>query len=413
MKKYLLSLLILSSLYLLPSHALAATKPTFWQVQSIDTMKYSRDVARQYLNDPKYDDTIDAQVKVISETGATHVAIATPYDAEFVPFLDRWVKAVRKYHLNVWFRGNLAGWENWFNYPDLTPSEHTAEILEFIKNNPNIFADDDIFTSCPECENGGVGDPRQTGKVKEYRQFLISEHDAVRKVFDSLGKQITTNYYSMNADVARLVMDKDTTTSLGGIVTIDHYVATPEKLAFDIQNIAESSGGLIVLGEWGAPIPDIHGKMDEKAQADWISKSLELLVKSPFLIGLNYWTNQGSSTALWNSPQKPKEAVIALKSYYHPKAVDLTIKNTAGRPLFANINYLSRGYSTDKNGKVSLPWPGYSSEFSLQVTGYKTQTLTLTPDNKSLLLDPEQKNWWYQVHLLTYRLSQFIIHLIK
>lgn len=410
MKKFFLTLLTLFYSSTLISYAAPAR---FWQFQSIDTMKYSRDVARQYLLDYGFDDVIDQQVKAIADTGATHVAIATPYDPEFVPFLNRWVKAIRKYRLNVWFRGNLAGWENWFGYGDITPEEHTQKILEFTKSNSNLFADGDIFTSCPECENGGEGDPRRTGKVAEYRQFLISEHNQVKKAFDSQNKKIISNYYSMNADVARLIMDRDTTTALGGIVTIDHYVSTPEQLASDIQDLASRSGGLIVLGEWGAPIPDIHGKMSDQQQADWIKKTLELLVKSPNLIGLNYWTNQGSSTALWNSPDNPKAAVSILTSYYRSQPVDLVVKNTVGKPLIASVNYLKRGFTTDKNGRVSLPWPGYPSEINIISSGYHPTTSTLTTSTLTLFLDPEHKNWWYDLLLLTYRFKQSIIPFIK
>ncbi len=411
-KLFLLLTLLLFNF--LTSHSSALASPArFWQVQSIDTMKYSRDVARQYSKDYGYDSVIDAQVKVISETGATHVAIATPYDSEFVPFLDRWVKTARKYKLSVWFRGNLSGWENWFGYGDITPSEHTDKIIEFITQNQQLFADGDVFTSCPECENGGEGDPRQTGKAKEYRQFLISEHTQVKKAFNSLNKNVVTNFYSMNGDVAKLIMDRETTTALGGIVTIDHYVKNPEKLISDIKDLASKSGGLIVLGEWGAPIPDIHGKMTEKQQADWLQTALQLLSKEPSVIGLNYWTNQGSSTELWDSPQKPKEALSVLTSFYSPKSVEITIKNTTGKPLFASINYLGRGFTTDKKGKVNLPWPGYSSALSINSTGYKSLTTDLELKDLTLNLDPEQKNWWYNLRLLTYRFFKSIIPINK
>src|SRR3989304_760988 len=73
----------------------AEEKARIWPVQAIDTMKYSRDLAREKLNDPSFDAVIDEQVRIIAETGATHVAIATPYDEEFLPFLTRWVSAAR------------------------------------------------------------------------------------------------------------------------------------------------------------------------------------------------------------------------------------------------------------------------------------------------------------------------------
>jgi len=415
MKKFFLTFFILAFLIIIsrPASGVLAAAPLYWQVQSVDTMKFSRDVARQYLDDSSFDATIDAQVKAIADTGATHVAVATPYDPEFIPFLSRWVRAARNHHLLVWFRGNLSGWENWFGYPDISALDHTQKILEFIKSNPNLFANGDIFSSCPECENGVLGDPRHTNKVAEYRQFLVSEHSAVAKIFQSLNKQVITNYYSMNADVARLVMDKNTTASLGGVVTIDHYVATPERLVSDIKDLSESSGGLIILGEYGVPIPDIHGNLDDQGQADWINKSLRLLVNTPQLIGLNYWTSFGGTTELWNSPDLPKPAVATLKSYYSPQPVQLQIKNTADKPIMANINYLGRGYSTDKKGQITLPWPGTASAVLIQSPHYFNKSITLSSTDQTLFLDPEQKNWWYNLQVLTYRFRQLIMHNIK
>ena len=77
--------------YLRPKKIVYYPTPRFgqWTFQSIDTMKYSRDVAREKLYDPSFDAIIDRQVGAIAETGATHVAIAVPYDEEFVPFLER------------------------------------------------------------------------------------------------------------------------------------------------------------------------------------------------------------------------------------------------------------------------------------------------------------------------------------
>src|SRR3989339_935814 len=73
----------------------ADTKSTWWEFQSIDTMKYSRDLAREKLNNQEFDQVINQQVANIASAGASHVGIATPYDEEFFPFLKRWVDAAR------------------------------------------------------------------------------------------------------------------------------------------------------------------------------------------------------------------------------------------------------------------------------------------------------------------------------
>jgi len=287
-----------------------------WQIESIDTMKYSRDQARTGLNNPTYTNEVNKQVAAIAATGANYIAIDTPYDDEFAPILKLWVHAARVNGLHVWFRGNWAGWEGWFNYPSINEATHISKTQQFILENKNLFQNGDIFTACPECENGlklNPGDPQQ---VASFRQFLISENSVEKKAFASIDKNVAVNYISMNADVARAVMDKQTTQELGGIVVIDHYVQTPEQLANDVADIAQQTGGKVVLGEFGAPIPDLQGTMTEKQQKDWIEDALQLLSVDKNLIGVNYWVNEGGSTALWRLDGTPKPAVSVITSFY-------------------------------------------------------------------------------------------------
>lgn len=290
---------------------------SIWKIRSIDTMKYSRDLASEKLKDEGFSAVISWQVGVIAEAGATHVAIATPYDEEFVPFLIRWISTARANGLNVWFRGNLSGWEEWFGYAPITREKHIELITQFIKSHPELFQNGDIFTPCPECENGGPGDPRATGDVEGFRQFQIDEHKAVAEAFRSINKNVSINYPSMNYDVAKLVMDPATTQALGGIVGIDHYTADPDRLAQDIQEIAAMSGGKVFLGEFGVPIPDIHGQMTDQEQADWLRTALEQISYMPELIGLNYWTSVGGSTELWSSSGSPRPGLFVLSEYFH------------------------------------------------------------------------------------------------
>ena len=287
-----------------------------WKVRSVDRMKYSRDLRREKLQNEAFDKVIEQQTSAIEKTGATHVAIATPYDAEFLPIMKRWVASARKHHLHVWFRGNLSGWEGWFEYQQIDRKTHTAQTEQFILNNPDLFRDGDIFTSCPECENGPAVNFGDEKEVREYRAFLIDEYTATKKAFLTIGKNVHANYYSMNGDVARIVMDRQTTQALDGIVTIDHYVGTGEQLASDIEQFAKNSGGRVVLGEFGGPIPDINGPMSDAEQAKWLRDTLEKLAELPELEGMNYWVNIGGSTAIWNDNGTPKPAVKVLKEFY-------------------------------------------------------------------------------------------------
>lgn len=285
-------------------------------IRSIDTMKYSRDVAREKLSDSSYDAVIDKQMEEIAATGANYAAIGTPYDEEFRPMLVRWVKSARKHKLRVWFRGNFSGWEGWFGYPKIDVSTHIVKTEKFILNNKDLFKNGDIFTSCPECENGTKVEWGDPSSLDTHRAFLILEYRVATVAFAQIGKEVKTGYYSMNGDLAAAMMDRATTQALGGVVVIDHYVATPEKLAEDIRKLVNKSGGKIVLGEFGAPIPDIHGDMTEQEQADWINQAFAEISAIPDLIGVNYWVNKGGSTALWNSNGTKRQVVATITDWY-------------------------------------------------------------------------------------------------
>lgn len=292
-----------------------------WQIRSIDTVKYSRDLAESKINDDSFNQVIESQISDISKTGANYVAIGTPYDAKFLPFLKKWVAAVRRNGLKVWFRGNFSGWEGWFNYQKIDRMTHLKMVEGFILNNPDLFEDGDIFTPCPECENGGAGDPRKTNDVAGFRAFLIDEYVRSRQAFSKINKKVGVGYFSMNYDVAFLIMDKQTTKALGNIVTIDHYVATPQKLVADIDSISQKSGGKVVLGEFGVPIPDIHGKMSEAEQAEWIEKALSLLSQNDNVVGINYWVSVGGSTNLWDEKGTPTKGALILTKFFSEKKI--------------------------------------------------------------------------------------------
>jgi hypothetical protein len=383
------------------------TDVTWWDFQSVDTMKFSRDLAREKNRDVSYDTEIARQVKNIAETGATHVAIATPYDEEFLPFLKRWVRAARNNNLNIWFRGNWSGWEKWFDYESISRNQHMQKTKEFILNNRDLFEDGDVFTACPECENGGPGDPRHNGDLTGHRQFLIDEYIVTKSAFTQIGKKVESNYNSMNGDVANLVMDKQTTALLDGLVVVDHYVKTPEQLAADIKKYALQSGGKVILGEFGAPIPDIHGQMSEVQQAEWLKQAMRLLSQTPELAGLNYWTNQGSSTQLWTNTGNPKPALESLKKYYAPTLVNINVKNEAGlRIENAIIHYANRQFGS---GNITFPVVEGFDQVNISANGYLSSNTTISEGDMDVILVKIQESWLFKLQKLLIQLINRII----
>lgn len=370
-----------------------------WSIQSIDTMKYSQDQAQIELNDPGFDHIIDQHVKNIAESGANYIAIDTPYEDEFVPFLERWVDAARKYHLHVWFRGNLAGWEGLFGYPKISRAQHIAGIKAFILNHPDIFADGDIFNSCRECENGGPGYPTTPAQIAGFRSFLIEEYQTTQQAFAQIHKNVRSNFYSMNGDLAKHVMDKPTTQALGGVVTIDHYVRTPDQLSQDIDFLARYSGGKVVLGEFGAPIPEIHGAMTEDQQAQWVREVLQDLTNKNDLLGMNYWVDVGGSTALWRDDGSPKPVQMVLQDFYKQQVIQVKILNEIGLPVaHVQLYVLNKIYSTNNVGIAYLPYYPTGTSITVFSQDYQDATAIVGSDQSiTIRLVARAKPWWEQL----------------
>lgn len=379
--------------------ALSTESSKFWPFQSIDTMKYSRDLSREKLSDPTFDLVIDEQVKNIAETGATHIAIATPYDDEFLPILTRWVKAARRYNLNVWFRGNFSGWEKWFDYEGISREEHIAQTKRFIENNASLFENGDVFSACPECENGGPGDPRNNGDVAGHRKFLIDEYAVTKQAFKKINRAVESNYNSMNGDVARLIMDKETTKKLDGLVVIDHYVPTVSKMKKDLEEISSQSGGKIVLGEFGAPIPDLNGDMTEEEQEIWLKDTLHSFIQTNTVVGVNYWVNIGGSTQLWNEDGTQRKAVKTLSTYFLPTLTTVIIENPLGQKITnAQILIDGRTYSANANAQISIPKVLLPSEnVTIQAKGYTSKTGSLDTNAQLIVMEKSREDIAYKL----------------
>ena len=382
-------------------------KETLFGIQAIDTMKESRDRARAVISDPSYDSKIDAQMRLVKEAGATHVSIATPYDEEFVPVLKRWVASARRHGLSVWFRGNFSGWEGWFDYPRITPSQHLAKTKTFIIAHPELFENGDIFSPCPECENGAMGDPRVTGKVADYRTFLIAEHTTVQAAFQLIGKQVTGTYPSMNADVARLIMDRPTTAALGGMVVIDHYVRTPEQFRQDVINIGNASAGAVALGELGGPIPDLQGYLSEKDQAAYIEKLMGALWTQNDNIPLvNYWVLSDGSTALLNANGTPRAAYEIVRKYFTAPYISGTVVNTLGDRLSGisiQVTDTSNVYTatTSTKGEFRVFVPQDTATISFGSNSYVSEKIIVHRSEgstyKNVILEPADPSFIYNV----------------
>jgi hypothetical protein len=379
----------------------------FWSFQCIDTMKYSRDAARELVADPNLESMVAQEMQLIKDAGGTCASVGTPYDEEFVPYLSVWVRQAREKGLNVWFRGNMAGWEGWFDYPKLASTrQHHEGIYKFITSHKDLFKPGDIFTPAPEPENGIMGDPRDSDANREmFLKFIPESYSNCREAFAKIDTGVTCGYFSYNGDVARDVVTPDLISQSGNALVVDHFVSDPDNLVKDLRGMHDKFHVPIVLGEFGAPINDVHGEMDEQGQKDYLSKLLARLYKERGIIqGLNYWVLRGGSTAMVNPDLTPRPAYDAVKAFYLPGQVRGTVTNTLGETVadldLSVAQYEARA-TTDGLGNYVINVP--SGEVKLQVEGggwvpTADSELTGATGNgeKDIVVEPRRKSLWYR-----------------
>lgn len=400
-----------------PFFALAAERPTFWPYQCVDTMKYSRDAAREWGSRKDLGQLVAVQVDRVVQTGANCISLGTPYEREFVPVLSEWVKAARARGLKVWFRGNTASWEGWFGFARYQdPSQHHRDVARFVGENPGLFEPGDIFTPAPEAENGSLGSPwKSKDSAQKLRDFLVASYGSCKQAFAGIGKAVTCGYYSTNGDVARDILTGDTLAKIGGVLAVDHYVKSPEQVVKDAVAWAGQDRALAALGEFGAPIPDIHGTMTDQQQAEYLDRLLSEAVRHRGQVAaVNYWVSQGGSTAVFTERGEPKAAVEVLRKYFRPSAVDGLIVSSSGEPL-PNVTVRAVGGAeeravTDGQGRFRLVLVAGERELTVETGGYRGRrtTLSLAPEQvlyQQFELEPGNRSLGYWLKRLWQKFS--------
>lgn len=376
---------------------------TLWEYQCIDTMKTSRDKARTWKDRPDLLDHIKKEVEEVRVLGANCIAISTPYDSEFIPYMMLWVKAARENNLHIWFRGNFSGWEGWFDYPKgMDEQDLFQKTQNFITTNPDLFEDGDMFTAAPEGENGGPFNQVEVDEYNRFRKFLIQENQITKDAFDSIGKSVSVNWFSMNGGLARRMLDQKTVDGMDTLVTIDHYIKTPEEMGEFVDYFYKKFSSPVVIGEFGAPIPEINGNMSQMEQANFVESLFQQLYeKKDRVRGVNYWTLYDGSTAVLNEDLSEKPVAEVLKKYFKPYMIAFSVTNSLHEPISdatVQVNGTEEVLTTDMNGKTDITTPNSDIEITVKKEGYEIarekyrllqkesiRSITLTPTHPGIL----------------------------
>lgn len=397
------SLLILFG-FLRVTTALAVEAPSIWQVRSVDTMKFSRDKARAKKDDPTFDREIEAQVQEIQDLGANYIALGTPYDAEFLPFLHRWVRIARAHNLHIWYRGTFSGYEGWFDHSkNITPTGLLDQGKTFILRNKDLFEDGDIFDLCPECENGGYWP--QPKKDKDYNQFVQTKNSVLKSAFQNINKKVIVNYPSIIGGRSKDVLTQDTFNALGNVTAIDHYAKDAQNYDDYVNYFAGDHKTRVLFSEFGAPIPDLHGKMTQESQAQFIKDVFATLYgHAGDVIGVNYWVLSGGTTSLYDDDHAPRLAVDIVKDYFRPGSISGVVKNSLGQPL-GEISVRIDGHeqeTTDALGRYTVAVPAGDHLLAFSSRDYSLHSKFVTVARQQRIISnptllPTRITLWYWI----------------
>lgn len=377
-----------------------------WRVRSIDTMKTSRDMARAELANPSFDASIEHEISLIKGLGANYVAIDTPYDDEFLPYLKRWVRIARKHDLKIWYRGNFSRYEGWFGNPkNMSPDELLVETKQFIMGHKELFEDGDIFDPCPECENAGHWP--QPGRDADYNSFVKKKHKALQESFEAINKKVIYNWNSIIGGRAKEVLTQSTFDYLDNVVAIDHYVSDPSSYREYVEYFHKHRTNT-VISEFGAPIPTTHGPFTPQQQAEFIKHTLDILYsKKANISGVNYWVLSLGTTALYNPDYSPRPVAQVVKDYYSPAIIRGTVRNTVGDGL-ENVRVSTKDglntVATDKKGFYKIVVPAGDVEIAVIGENYSLKDFMMNMDNsekttRNVALDPIKPDAIYNLRL--------------
>ncbi|HEX8923692.1 MAG TPA: hypothetical protein VF828_03085, partial [Patescibacteria group bacterium] len=294
--------------------------------QSVSSMKETKDkVCGQ--DDGTF---INNWVAKAKELGANYVAVETPYDSpscgDSLLYTKAWISAIRSAGLKVWHRHMFLGFEGIYNTTK-SKQDYLSKVAGYIKNNPDMFREGDIFTPQPEPQNGGING--LTGcdqnvcmfdSIAGFNQWLRDAMDTTNTAFDSigLGGKIKVGYFGLDGFIVwgsnnpdwHGVLEDATVAKMGNL-TIDHY---PELINQTMQQglnelTAKYPNTPIIIGEWGSA-----GTGDVELQ---VQSSMGAAAATKNVVGFNYWhLGMGGNEALINSDFTNRVQFKDVESFY-------------------------------------------------------------------------------------------------
>lgn len=304
LRKILLAALFI---FMISAQLASAQEPTGFEIRSVDVMKVTQDRARDA--DQPSDQEISQLVGFARELHATHVAISTPYDdfpgGSSLSFTRRWETEIHSQGMCVWHRHKPSDFEGFYLPKPLDQDlfSYLLMISEYIRNNPDLFEECDIFTPIPEPQNGGIEGVTYCGEenicqfenIEEFNLFLQLATSVTQAAFAEIGMpNMKIGYWGFDGFVGwgdrnldwGGIVDPEIV-NLTGEITVDHYFDKDEvqdpgvEVANMVARLKSRYGEdvRICIGEWGAT---------QSQSVEYVERYLQALLDNGITC-INYW----------------------------------------------------------------------------------------------------------------------------
>lgn len=308
---------------LLPTQTISKSKT--WEIQSIDSMKETKDRVENQRSDDFINRWLDAAV----ELGATHVAIDTPMTSpkgnQSIDYTRKWLQPLRGRGLKVNHRHPILSMEGDYGVHK-DPNQDFVRIIDaYIRTNRDFFQDGDLF-GIPEITNVGINGVNCSSNCifsnKDlFNLFLQKYTIQTRQAFSDIGLSgvrvggfegydgfIAAGLNNPNWQ-GKSFLDHQTVEIFGNIIAIDHYpknIATMDSDLRVIQSIWP--GRKLFIGECGM----INGESPMEFR-----QCLEVFRQHTEIFGMNYWhMGMGGPESLLNEDFSKRPNFYELQAVY-------------------------------------------------------------------------------------------------
>ncbi len=309
---------------------------SIWSVRSVDV-----DLISKQESPAASKEDIRNQVTNLKAIGVNYIAVGTLYDEN--ENMAMWADEIHSQGLHVWYKGSFAEWNGEAGKPPImTKSKYLERTKWFILDNRNLFKEGDSFSfaSTPEVVGVGMGEKLMTWS--EYKKFILKGMYISGEAFKEIGLdgKIHTNWLPITEPVVLDKLDKKFVEKIG-LISVDIFgnqSQTQGELENSSDYINEIEKSLDkIYSEWQTPILiskwgyQVYQKVDDEKQQGVIDAVFNLLKRKPYIIGVNYWTSSGGTTAILNKDENGnlnyRKSAETIKLYFDPSLPPLSTES--------------------------------------------------------------------------------------